>query len=93
MPATVAGDADWGKLQVTDGTPDYGPVVDRGEANEQIFTVTLNKYGSGSGAVNVFIRGSAAGFAQHDVSPAWQAYTEPVQDAWRYIQVKLEEAV
>lgn len=91
--ATIVGDADWGQLQVDDGTPVYGSVVDRGEANEQVFTITINKYGSGSGNVNAFIRGSASSFAQHDVSPAWQAYTEPVQDAWRYIQVKLEEAV
>lgn len=78
---------------MTDGTPVYGPVVDRGESNEQVFTITVDKYGAGSGAVNVFIRGSASSFGQHDVSPAWQAYTAPVQDFWRYIQVKLEEAV
>jgi hypothetical protein len=89
----VVDDADWGKLQVTSGTPDYSPVVDRGEASETVFTGTINKYGAGSGSVNVFIRGSGTAFGQHDVSPAWQAYTAPVQQFWRYIQVKLEEAV
>lgn len=92
VPLTTTGDTNWGKAEVFDGTPIVGHVVDTGDSLSKTFTVTRDKYGTGSGNVTISIRGSATSFGQHDGSPAWSTYTTPTTQTWRYVQVKLEYA-
>jgi hypothetical protein len=89
---TVVGDASWGQLEVVTGTAVYGSVIDIGSTALKTFSVTRDKYGTGSGNVAISIRGSDTSFAQLDVSPSWAAYSAPTQQTWQYVQLKLEFA-
>lgn len=53
-------------------------------------TVEKNRYGSCSGYVNVYIRGSTTIFDRDDVSPSWSRYTSPVYVEWNYVQLKAQ---
>ena len=91
-PATVidvTGDADWGKAEVWDGTPALGDVIDTGDTDTKTFTVTRDKYGTGSGSVTIYIRGDTSVFGQHDGSPSWAEYTAPTVQSWRYVQLRM----
>jgi len=83
------GDTAWGKAIVWESNPVFSSVVDSNDASEKGFTVTANKYGTGD-AVTLYIRGSLSLFAMHDVSPDWELYAGPVNQTWRYVQVKAE---
>jgi hypothetical protein len=89
-PINVSGDQDWGAAMVATGTPCIGEVIDTGDANSKTFTVTRDKYGSGSGAVTISIRGSASSFAWDAASPSWSTYSAPTVQSWRYVQLKME---
>lgn len=86
----VDGDVDWGKLKL-----DYNPsgeegrsaVYDLGSAVTRTYTMTEDRYGSGSGSAVLYIRGSGASFSQDDATPVWEEYTAPVAADWRYVQV------
>jgi hypothetical protein len=92
VPATVTGDADWGRLQVVVGTPAYGPVIDRGDSALKVFRVEVDRYGSSSGTYVVKYRGDVSPFGKFDISPNWYVYTKPTALSWRYVQLRLEEA-
>jgi hypothetical protein len=92
VPLTTTGDSAWGKAVVEDGTPIVGHVVDTGDESTKTFTVTRDKYGTGSGNITISIRGSNALFGQHDGSPSWATYSGPTSQAWRYVQIKMEYA-
>ena len=62
----VSGDPDWGAVEVADSTPVFGNVTDTGDTSLRDFSVTLDKYATGSGSVTVYIRGSATPFGQFD---------------------------
>jgi hypothetical protein len=47
------------------------------------------KYGTNLGTYTRYIRGSASSFLWNDGTPSWTAYTGPVTQAWRYVQVLL----
>lgn len=91
-PITVIGSSDWGKFIFGPAGTGHGPVKDLLNSNTKVLTVTLNKYGTGSGSPTVYMRGDTSTFNQDDVSPAWAVYTGPTQREWRYVQVKLAGA-
>jgi hypothetical protein len=89
VKGTVQGDQDWGKIEVTDELIYYGSIVDSETTFVKTFIVYRDKYGTGSGVVDISIRGSDIIFSQHDGSPSWEAYTAPISRAWRYVQLKM----
>jgi antitoxin component of RelBE/YafQ-DinJ toxin-antitoxin module len=87
---TITGDADWGKLSLGDGEIGHSLVKNTGDTDNKLITVTRDRYGSGSGNVNIYIRGQAGSFGQDDGSPSWEAYSTPVAKVWQYVQLKVE---
>jgi len=85
---TVSGDANWGKMELDIGEEGRSAVYDLGDANPRTYTLTLNRYGTGSGTSTLQIRGQAAAFVQDDNVLAWTTYTVPILESWRYIQVR-----
>ena len=87
---TVTGDADWGKpiLDLT-GAEGLSAVYDLGSAVTRLFTLTRNRYGTGSETATLQIRGDTSTFSQDDVSPTWETYSAPISRGWRYVQVRL----
>jgi hypothetical protein len=90
VPVTVTGDPDYGSMQIDSGTPCYSPVVQNVSGLRRAFEVVQNKYGSGSGNVNVYIRGSNSSFAKWDANPTWNLYSGETKQDWNYIQLKVE---
>jgi len=90
VKATVQGDADWGAVEAADGTPIYGDVVDIGDANARTYTVTKDKYATGTGNVSLYIRGDTSTFTQHAGTPSWALYTVPTAQSWRYVQLRID---
>ena len=84
----MTGDADYGKLQVSE--PCFGPVVDLGSTAMQQFTVTKDKYDTGTGSVTISIRGGTTIFLWNDAEPDWEVYAGTINRRWRYAQLKVE---
>jgi len=53
-------------------------------------TITQDKYGTGEGVFQIYVRGSTIIFDYDAVTPAWEEYSGPRNVEWNYIQVKLE---
>jgi hypothetical protein len=88
---TVSGDADWGKLSLATSAIGHGSVEEVGIPGvTRIFTITSNKYGTGSGSFVVKIRGADTIFAQDDASPSWETYSGTISRQWCFVQVRLE---
>ena len=85
---TVSGDANWGKMELDIGEEGRSAIYDLGDANPRTYTLTLNRYGTGSGTSTLQIRGQAAVFVQDDNVLAWTTYTVPTLQSWRYVQVR-----
>jgi len=80
---------DWGKLSLqTAGAEGRSAVYDLGSATTRKFTLTENRYGTGSGVGLLQIRGDTVAFTQDDNVVDWETYTAPVSHAWRYVQVR-----
>jgi len=80
---------DWGKLSLqTAGAEGRSAVYDLGSAATRKFTLTENRYGTGSGVGLLQIRGDTVAFTQDDNAVDWETYTAPVSHAWRYVQVR-----
>jgi hypothetical protein len=80
-------------MEVWDGTPCFGPVVEMGNADLKWIYGMRDKYetcGGGTGTIKIYVRGSADWFLRNDGSPAWAEYTAPLHESWRYVQWKLE---
>jgi hypothetical protein len=93
-PITVTGDPDWGKAIVDSGVI-YGDVLqlDSGAAVPRTFTIEVDKYGLGEGAVDAYIRGHVDTiFGQLDGTPSWNLYVGPTAQTWKYVQIRLDEA-
>lgn len=90
--APITGDPDWGDASFDAGSPIVSPVTDTGDTGSKTFTITANKYGTGSGAQAIYIRGQATSFGMFDPSPSWEAYSAPTPQTWRYVQVKLAQS-
>jgi len=90
--ASIDGDADWGKLKLGSIGGDYAvsEVKDYPDSTGKLFTITRDPYGAGSGNVKISVRGQAASFLWDDVEPAWEEYTDPITEEWKYIQLKVE---
>lgn len=85
----ISGNADWGKLKLDlSGEEGRSPVYDLGSAATRIFTLTENRYGTGSEDATLQIRGSATIFTQDTVEPTWITYSAPTSQTWRYVQVR-----
>jgi hypothetical protein len=84
----VSGDIDWGKLNLElSGEEGRSAVYDLGNASTRTFTLTLNRYGTGTGVAISQIRGDISSFTQDSVVPVWEEYTAPISRYWRYVQV------
>jgi len=80
---------DWGKLSLqTAGAEGRSAVYDLGSAATRKFTLTENRYGTGSGSATLQIRGDTSSFVQDDAVPAWETYSAPISRGWRYVQVR-----
>jgi hypothetical protein len=86
----VVGDADWGKLKLDldPGEEGRSTVYDLGSAVSRKFTLTENRYGTGTGDAALQIRGDSNLFDQDDVTPDWESYTTPISRTWRYVQIR-----
>lgn len=85
---TVIGDPNWGKLQVGSGLEARSGVYDFGNSDSRQYTLTKNRYGTGSGSSTLQIRGDTVAFAQDNNIVAWENYTAPITRSWRYVQVR-----
>lgn len=89
---TITGDQDWGILSIDTDDEGRSNVYDFSNFVSRTYTLTLNRYGSGSGTPVVQIRGQNTSFLQDDVSPSWETYSVPVAKTWRYVQVRIDYA-
>jgi len=51
---------------------------------------TIKPNGAGTGAGNIYWRGSATSFAQDAVLPNWTLYASPVLTTLRFVQLRVE---
>jgi hypothetical protein len=72
--------------------PIVSPVVDRGDSALKVIRVEVDRYGASEGDYIVKYRGDVNSFSQLDANPTWHVYTKPTVLAWRYVQLRLEEA-
>lgn len=79
-------------MVVDAGVPIVSPVIDRGDSALKVFRVEVDRYGSSSGNYVVKYRGDQNSFSPLAISPNWHVYTKPTALAWRYVQLRLEEA-
>ena len=85
-----AGDLkDWGRMLIYPGTSNVSSVKSL-PSGWKTLTVEKNRYGTCSGFVNVYIRGSSTEFDWDASSPTWTLYTVPVYTDWNYSQLKVE---
>ena len=87
---TITGDQDWGILSIDTIDEGRSNVYDFGNSVSRTYTLTLNRYGSGTGTPVVQIRGQNTSFLQDDGSPSWETYSAPVAKTWRYVQVRID---
>jgi hypothetical protein len=92
VPVTVQGDPAWGKCEVEDGTSVFGNVANLGNSNTRTYVVEVDKYGLGSGNVDVYIRGSTSVFLRHAASPSWALYSGPTEQDWQYVQLRMDHS-
>lgn len=87
----VSGSVDWGKLllDINDGEEGRSAVYNLGSSATRKFTLTENRYGSGSGSAVLEIRGDTSSFNQDADSPDWEIYSAPVSKTWQYVQIRL----
>jgi len=85
---TVSGDADWGKMELDIGEQGRSAVYDLGDVAARTFTLTENRYGSGSGTATLQYRTDTSAFVQDDILPAWTTYTVPFAVSCRYVQIR-----
>ena len=86
----VVGDADWGKMKLPFNPTHEGrsAVYDHGSAVTRKYTITENRYGTGTEDAIIQIRGDTSSFSQDDNSPVWEDYTVPISRSWQYVQVR-----
>ena len=85
---TVSGNADWGKGELDIGEEMRSAVQDLGDIATRTFTLTPNRYGTGSGTATLQYRGQDAVFVQDDNVLAWTNYTVPFALSCRYFQIR-----
>lgn len=86
---TIIGDADWGKLSLDySGNEGRSAVYDLGSIGTRTFTLTRNRYGTGTGSATLQYRYSDTTFSQDALTPAWITYNSAVSLSCRYIQVR-----
>ena len=86
----IVGNADWGKLKLDyfPGEEGRSAVYDLGSAKVRKFTLTENRYGTGSEDAVLQYRVDTISFLQDDVLPAWTNYSVPFSVNCRYVQVR-----
>ena len=91
----VVGDADWGKMKLDFHPPEEGrsAVYDLGSLCNRKFTITENRYGTGTEDATIYYRGSANVFAQDALAPLWTPYIGPTVELYQYVQVMVETGV
>ncbi len=90
--AEAVNTGDFGLLQLGTGDTYYSDVKDTGDTDNKTLTITIDKYGSGTGSQGTIEwRGSSTSFAWDDASPSWETYTGSTAKTWRYVQVRLSK--
>jgi len=85
----IRNDVDWGLLVLYPGNEAVSPVVDL-QAGVHYVRITLDKYETGLGNRETYIRYSNTLFAYDDLTPTWELYTVGRNITARYIQIKLK---
>ena len=85
---TITGDSDWGKMQLDLTEEGRSKVYDFGDSQKRTYTLTENRYGTGQESATLQIRGDTTVFLQDDSTPTWNTYSVPVNESWRYVQVR-----
>jgi hypothetical protein len=80
---------DWGLLVLNSGDEAVSPVVDMYSGTHYV-QITLDKYETGCGNRETYIRYSNTLFAYGDLTPTWELYTVGRNITARYIQIKLK---
>jgi len=89
---TVTGDSDWGKISISINEEGRSRVYDFdsfGTAVPRTITLTLDNYEAGQGTGTLQYRYSDTAFAQDDVNPSWNNYTDTFTQSLRYFQIRL----
>jgi len=90
-PPSMVGDINWGATYFDVGEYLYSNIQFLGSpATQRLFTLLTNKYDTGRGFAEAYIRGSETPFSVLDLSPAWELYTVPIFNTWSYVQVRLK---
>jgi len=85
----IVGNPDWGKLSLPlTGYEGRSAVYDLGSTATRSFTLTENRYGTGTPSATLQYRANTSSFLQDDVLPVWTTYTAPFSVSTRYIQVR-----
>ena len=85
----ILNDDDWGLLILDADDEAVGPVVDM-YAGTHFVEVTIDKYETGTGNREIYIRYSDISFGALDVTLDWELYTIAINKTCRYIQIKLK---
>lgn len=85
---TIVGDADWGQLSLNSGQEARSRVYEYPDAKLRQYTINRDVYGTGSGSVTFYIRGSTTAFAQDDNTVTWNTYSGPTKQSWQYVQIR-----
>jgi len=85
----ILNDSDWGLLILDADDEAVSPIVDLYSGTHYI-DIVLDKYETGTGAVETYIRYSDTIFGALDATPDWELYTQAVNRTCQYIQIKLK---
>lgn len=89
VPPIIIGDQNWGILGISYDKEGRSLVYFFAGSYLKKFTISIDRYQSGSGTGTIQIRGSATIFYQDDTSPSWTNYTAPTYQTWKYVQVRV----
>ena len=85
----VLNDSDWGLLILNPGEEAVSPILDV-YAGTHYVEITIDKYETGTGSRETYIRYSSVIFAYDDPTPTWELYIGGRNVTGRYIQIKLK---
>jgi hypothetical protein len=89
----VLGDPNWGKLILnTLGGEGRSAVYNLQNSASKIFSLSKNRYGTGSGSATLQLRGGSSLFLQDDSYPDWEDYVAPIYHDWQYAQTRATTA-
>jgi hypothetical protein len=85
----ILNDDDWGLLILDADDEAVGPVVDM-YVGTHFIEVTIDKYETGTGNREIYIRYSNILFTYDAILPEWELYTSGKNVTAQYMQIKLK---